>query len=120
MRAGNLSHVAKRKRKGRARRTISSQFGVFRFGCMRFFDKTQNPAEGFIEHGRLQRIDHELPLFARGDKLRLLEQIQVVGDAGRAHRKRIADLAGIQIALPQHFENAPPGLILQGFEKQVH
>ena len=99
--------------------TISSQFGFFGFGCMRFFDKAQNPAEGFIEDRRLQRINDELPLFARGDKLRLLEQIQVVGDAGRAHRKRIADLAGVQIALPQHFENTPPGLILQGFEKQV-
>ncbi len=49
----------------------------------------------------------------------MLEQIEVVGDAGSGHGEGLGDLIHIQVALFQHFEDPTTGGIAQGFEEKV-
>ena len=62
----------------------------------------------------------ELAALFRDDEVGLAKQIEVIGDAGQAHDKMAADLADGEIALPQQFEDAATGGIVEGAEKLGH
>lgn len=62
----------------------------------------------------------ELPALFRNDQVGLAEQIEVIGNAGQAHDKMFADFAHGQVALPEQFEDAAAGRVVEGAEKLGH
>ena len=66
----------------------------------------------------MKGIDLLLPLAADPDEARLLQQVQVMGDAGLPNGEALRDVAGIQVPLLEPLQNLPPGRIAQGLEHQ--
>ncbi len=62
----------------------------------------------------------ELPALLRDDEVGLAEQIEVVGDAGQAHDKVPADFADGQVPLPEQFQHAAAGRVVEGAEELGH
>jgi hypothetical protein len=85
-----------------------------------FLHEVEDPGEGFIQDGSFERVSDELPLLAGGDEAGPLQEIKVIGNARGAHGKGAADLAGGEVALAEHFKDAPASLILKGLELEVH
>ena len=85
-----------------------------------FFDEVHDPADRFVEDRRFKRIDNELAVPPGRDQARLLEQIQMVGNAGLGQGEGVGDLAGIPVALLQHLEDAATRRVLECFEQTVH
>jgi hypothetical protein len=56
----------------------------------------------------------------RNDQIGLAQQIEVVGNARKAHDKVLADFAHAQFSFPQEFQNAAACRVIQGAEKLGH
>ncbi len=60
-----------------------------------------------------------MAFLAGGDELGVPEQIEMIRDARSGHGKSGADLAGGEVALLEHFEDAAAGRIAESFEEEV-
>ena len=49
----------------------------------------------------------------------MFQKIEMVGDAGRLHGERLRDFADGEVLLLEHFEDAAPGGIAEGFKEEV-
>lgn len=78
------------------------------------------PLGDFVHDGSIERIKNILPLFFGFYQARLLQQVQVVGDAGFGNAKMIGNFTGGFIAFLQQGQYLPARAIVQGFEEQVH
>jgi len=85
-----------------------------------FLHEVQNPGKGFIENGGFEGVGDELAPFAGGDEAGAPQEIEMIGDARGAHGKGVGDLARGEVAVAEHFEDVPAGVVLKGFELQVH
>src|SRR6476469_1562296 len=84
-----------------------------------FLHQIEEPAEGIIEHRRFERIGNELAVLLRGDEFGLPQEVEVIGDAGRAHGESGADFADGEVACLEHFQDAPAGRIAEGLKEEV-
>ena len=50
----------------------------------------------------------------------MLQEIEVVRNAGRGHGKFFTDLSRRKVLFAQHFQNAPASRVTQCFKEQVH
>ncbi len=63
---------------------------------------------------------HVLAALLGQDQAGLPQQIEMVGDAGQAHGKMLADLRDRQVALAQQLEDAAAGGVIQRAEQLGH
>ena len=66
----------------------------------------------------MEGVDLLLALAAHLHQARLLQQVQVVGDAGLADGEALGELPGVQVPLLKAFKDLPPGRIPQCLEDQ--
>jgi hypothetical protein len=107
-------------------------YGPFRFGrCasakLRFqaiepaLPETGNVIEPSLEFGKaggIELIDAMLALDADADQTGLLENLEVLGDGGRADVELGRDLAGREVSTGQDFHDAPAGGFGEGGDVQ--
>ena len=62
----------------------------------------------------------ELSALLRNDEIGLAQQIEVIRNAGEAHDKVPADFAHAQFPLPEQFEDATAGRVIEGPEELGH
>jgi hypothetical protein len=63
---------------------------------------------------------YELAALFRNDQIGLAQQIEVIGNARKAHDKVLADFTHGQFPLPQKFKNAAARRVIEGAEKLCH
>jgi len=59
----------------------------------------------------------ELSALLRNNQVGLAQQIEVIGNTGQAHDKVPANFAHGQLPLPQQFQDAAAGRVVEGAEK---
>jgi hypothetical protein len=62
----------------------------------------------------------ELAAFLRNDQIGLTQQIEMVGNTGRAHDKMSADFADGQVPFPQQLQHAAARRVIKGAKKLCH
>jgi hypothetical protein len=63
---------------------------------------------------------HELAALFRNDQVGLAQQIEVIGNARKAHDKVLADFAHAQFSFPKEFQNAAASRVIEGAKKLGH
>jgi hypothetical protein len=74
----------------------------------------------FIHYGSVEGIRNKLSLFFGRYQTRLLQQVQVMGDAGFGNMEMVSNLSGRPVAILQQLKYLPARFIVQGFKQQVH
>src|SRR5689334_296535 len=120
MRSGNLSHSRAATQKGRMRTRSCGHSFLSHFMIFAFRFELQEPADAFVQHAGIERVDDELTALFGKNEVSLAEQIEMVRDGGLADLEVLGDRAGGQVPGPEKFENLPAGRIVQCFEDEVH
>jgi len=84
------------------------------------FDEGNDPSDRLIKDRCLKGIYDELAVAPRRDQVRLLEQVQVIGDARLAHPEGVGDFPRVQVPLLEHLQYAAARWVLKRFEEEVH
>lgn len=84
------------------------------------FDEGNDPSDRLIKDRCLKGIYDELAVAPRRDQVRLLEQVQVIGDARLAHPEGVGDFPRVQVPLLEHLQYAAARWVLKRFEEKVH
>jgi len=85
-----------------------------------FVGEGEQPADHLVHHGGVQAVALELAFAYGGDHARLLQQIEVVRDAGLADGEVISELPGREVALAQQLQDGALRGVVQGLEGDVH